>query len=265
MMGNEDFEDALRQEVRQMASEARDQLDGHPSPKTLLAYETEELSEQEAAKVRSHLVVCRECARAVLDLAAFPDIEPAPGVEPLSAEQEEAQWGRLLDRIAREEDRAAPGSGSLAGWRTLQLLAAGLALLCLALGFWVYRLEQRPGTGEGPTANLYVTELLPVDTPVLRGVQRVRVPPGMRSVVLLLIVSDLRPFDDYRVRVRRGGEGGEVAWEQIGLVRGSEGYFTISVPRGLLPTGRYRLVLEGLRPGETERLAEYDLRIEYEE
>jgi hypothetical protein len=262
------FEDVLTQGVRRMAAEARERLEKHPSPDQLVAYEAAELSETEASEVREHLAVCHECSRAVLDLASFPKIEPRPGVELLSSEEEETQWRRVLDRIAQEESEVGTRDGSGASshkrWRPLQLLAAMLAVASLALGFWVVRLERQRAIEEGPTANVYVAELSPLGASVPRGEQIHRAPAGMRSVLLLLSVADLRTFDDYRLTVRRDGPEGELAWEKDGLVRGPQGGFSINVPRDSLPAGRYRLILEGVSGEASETLAQYDLRIEYE-
>ena len=256
-----------------MAAEARQRLDQHPSPDTLIAYEAAELPEPEASGVRAHLAVCRDCARTVLDLSSFPDIEPAPGVEPLSAQEEESHWRRVLERIAHEESAESsgeasgeePGSRGGHGRRPLQLLAAVLAVASLALGLWVVRLERQEAARGGPSANVHVAELTPLGSSAVRSEQVIRVPAGMRSVLLLLALADLRAFDEYRLTVRRDGPEGEVAWEREGLVRGPQGDFSVLVPRDALPAGRYRLVLEGVTGEGSETLAQYDLRIEYED
>lgn len=235
----------------------------HPSPDQLIAYDSGELSEQDAIRLREHLAVCPDCARTVLDLAAFPKLEAGPGVEPLSSEATESQWRRVLERIERE-DSGQGTSRKSPRWPSIHLLAAVLAIACVALGFWVLRLE-REGPGEKrPTANIFVAELLPIGAPVARGEQSVRVPTGMGSVVFLLAVADLRSFDDYRVTLRRDSSEGEVVWDKGGLVRGPQGNFSINLPRGSLPAGRYRLLLEGQTGEGRETLARYELRVEYE-
>lgn len=268
-MESHEFDDVLTRGVRRMAAEARERLDEHPTPDTLCAYDAEELSEKEAARVRAHLAVCKDCARTVLDLAAFPQIEPRPGVEPLSPEDEETQWQRVLERIAREEpaeeSRDVSRTWTPLWGRPLQLVTAALAVACIALAFWIVRLQQEGTRQEGPTANVFVVQLVPMDAPVARGEDMIRIPAGMRSVLLVLTLADLRAFDDFEATLRRDGPEGEVVWEKAGLVRGPEGYFSVSLPRDSLPAGRYRLVLEGVERGSRETLARYDLRMEYED
>lgn len=261
------LEDALTLGVQRMAAEAREQNQEHPSPELLVAYDAGELAEDEAAGVRRHLAVCPECARTVLDLASFPHLEPAPGVVPLSDQEEEAQWQAIRERLAAEAPRTLRRSSS-PSW-TFQLLAAGLALACLGLGGWVWRLQGRlaeePAAGSAASGiNVFPLDLAPLDASGKRGPAATSVPAGMRSLLLRLNLADARPFDDYRVTVRKDGVAGEVVWSRDGLVRQPEGNFSVVLPCETLPGGSYRIEVEGLRAQGPERLAEYTLVLRYE-
>lgn len=253
-----------------MAAEARDEAQEHPSPDTLLAYDAGELGEEPAAGVRRHLAVCPECARTVLDLASFPEVEPAPGVVALTDSGEAASWRRILDRLAAEEaqPKAAPPRESRPArppraW-VMPLLAAALVAVSLGLGLWVFQLYQVEEAGPGASANVHVIELTPLGGSVPRGPAEETVPAGMGSIVLELGVADLRAFSDYRMTVRRDEPGGE-PWRLRGLKRQPDGHFSVLVPREFLPAGRYRIELEGVGEEGAERLAEYELTISYED
>jgi hypothetical protein len=50
----------------------------HPSIETLDAYHRASLPVSEAAQIRRHLVLCRECSETLLDLAQFLEESPEP-------------------------------------------------------------------------------------------------------------------------------------------------------------------------------------------
>ena len=59
----------------------------HPSPAKMAGYLIGRLEESDQEIVEEHLRACRACARAVLDLASFPDVVGRdPGIEPSSKE-----------------------------------------------------------------------------------------------------------------------------------------------------------------------------------
>lgn len=268
------MQEALQRGVRQMAAEWRKDLGEHPSPDTLIAYQDDELPDETAAEVRKHLVLCRECARTVLDLASFPAIQPLPGVEPLSAEEVEADWQKVMDRITTLEHQeqseagqglpqapAPPPEVARLPWRSwTPHLAAVFALLSLVLGI---RLLQLHPAEPSPEVNLVVTELAPVGSSTTRGPGELEIAPDTSSLVVLLGLLDLRPFDDVRVVVRRGGPRGEVVWEQAGLSRSDLGHFSVRLPRALLESGVYHFELTGISAVGEETLAQYELNLEF--
>lgn len=54
------------------------QNDEHPSIEILDTYHRAALSANEAAQIRRHLVLCRECSETLLDLAQFLEESPEP-------------------------------------------------------------------------------------------------------------------------------------------------------------------------------------------
>src|SRR5436309_13901561 len=91
----------------------RDELGGPPSPEELLAYRDGRLEPAERQRMEARIAVHPEAARALADLAAFPDVEPASGTPELSDEEIGARWQAFRQRLPelpRQEEpaRAAP-------------------------------------------------------------------------------------------------------------------------------------------------------------
>ncbi len=97
---------------------ARRELFGaeHPSAGRRLAYQRGEIPPAEITGITNHLSLCAECAAFVLDaaeffgddalriladLAAFPDVEPAPGTPELADEEVAARWALFCERLGR--------------------------------------------------------------------------------------------------------------------------------------------------------------------
>lgn len=60
-----------RSALEAVVDEKRRGLETHPDPQELVAYHAGELGDEEAKRLQDHLVLCPECARALLDLDAF--------------------------------------------------------------------------------------------------------------------------------------------------------------------------------------------------
>jgi hypothetical protein len=237
----------------------------HPSPDRLLAYHLGELPEPEAAHVQDHLVGCESCSEALLDLAelAAPDAAAAgmPDVERAAA------WKQLTARRAQASALAGSGtsSGTSSGtgsglsrpprWRSLQALAAGLAVACLALSLWVVRLQdrlaqdatQRESGGalgglSAPQANVPIAYLDAVTRGSAGDGEPVPiVPPARGAWILIVTPSDPRPGDRYRLEILDAAERtlhtvGGLTLSELGAVRAA-------LPAGLLAPGDYRLRL----------------------
>src|SRR5258708_36384544 len=77
----------------------RDQWGEPPSPEELLAYRDGLLDPAERQRIEDRIAVYSDAARALADLAAFPEVEPAPGTPELSAEDIAARWLTFRQRL----------------------------------------------------------------------------------------------------------------------------------------------------------------------
>ncbi len=250
-------------------------LDGqdHPTPDELLAYHAGELSEEAHERVRTHVAWCRDCARTVLDLASWPDVELRdPGLE-RTADEEAADWQAIRQGLAagrgeapspapkrpvRERPRARRRS-----YGPVHLLAAALLVAVVGLSFQITRLTRQVTELTRPRANVFVTDLESVTAAARRDgeeLRTTRVPDGMEIVVFLLVEDDVRPFDDHAVEIRDAA--GRVFWRHRGLRSPPEGGFSVEVPVDVLPSDEIEIRLYGLAAGEQELVATYRTRIE---
>jgi hypothetical protein len=81
--------------------------DEHPSIETLDAYHRASLRPNEAAQIRRHLVLCRECSETLLDLAQF--LEESPEPSRLWSAELTAAWEEWL-RALKEREAAEPAA-----------------------------------------------------------------------------------------------------------------------------------------------------------
>ena len=151
--------------LRKLAEENQDDSGPHPAGERLTAYYSQDLSADEMTLIQDHLVVCRKCAAAVLDLAAFS--APVDESSKLSPAESEAAWTRFMARVEQSASKApAPLTVSQPSWserfmawfvpqRIVYVLGALLIAVSLFLVLiyrenrtLVARLEQQ----SGPTA-----------------------------------------------------------------------------------------------------------------
>lgn len=69
----------------------------------LLPYVEGTMTLEQAAQVEAALKQHPDLAGVVADLRAFPDVAPAPGVEPLSEEELAEKWNSLRDRLVERD------------------------------------------------------------------------------------------------------------------------------------------------------------------
>ena len=93
------------------------------------------------------------------------------------------------------------------------------------------------------------------------GATTVTAPVGANIFALILHVSDAPSFPDYALEVMDGR--GRRHMRAQSLRKSQLNTFTVALPRRLLPAGRYRLKLYGLRSGDGEVVAEYQIRLNY--
>ncbi|MDY7091519.1 MAG: zf-HC2 domain-containing protein [Acidobacteriota bacterium] len=157
----------------------------HPEPALLLRYWDQELDPEEAAAVREHLVACRACTAALVDLEALEELKgPASdSEEPADYSTADhatadyataAAWRDLRARLAEEEDSSEapaaasapspsrnrpPADGRARAW--IPRLAAVLAAAVVGLGIWVAQLSEQEQTLEDQVADLSAPQANP--------------------------------------------------------------------------------------------------------
>lgn len=248
--GKPDLDDALRE----MAEEDRRGLGGHPDPVTLLDYHEGRLPEAEADRVQEHLALCPECAGAVLDFAAFPDLEPPSEEHRLSPADVESQR-RALERRLESERRPV--------WQRHQVLlplAAGLFLAVVGLGAWAGVLRERLDRLEGPRGDAFVVGALRPEGAGLRGGDPREIPDWAGRVHAYLILPPAAELEGRRAyEVDVVTTAGRRVLSGLRVERSPEGHFVLDLPRTLLPAGQYRFELYGLEDGARRELASYGL------
>src|SRR5690349_19328485 len=94
MGGREDLDRA----VKTIMASKREELGGAPTPEELIAYHDGLLDPAARQSVEERLAVHPDAARALADLAAFPDLEGAPE---LPDEEMDARWEAFRQRSER--------------------------------------------------------------------------------------------------------------------------------------------------------------------
>jgi hypothetical protein len=245
--GKPDLDDALRE----LAEEDRRGLADHPDPVTLLDYHERRLPEAEADRVQEHLARCPECAQAVLDFAAFPDLEPPTEEHRLTPADVQSRWRELRARLEAERRPV---------WQRHQVLlplAAGLFVAVVGLGVWAGALRERVERLEGPRGDVYAVSLRP-ESAGLRGgeVQEIPTWAGRVPVYLSLATAEA-DYPSYEVDLLT--ESGRGIVTGIPVRRGPGGPFGLELPRSLLPPGEYRFELFGVQGAAREELGRYPL------
>lgn len=253
--------------VKALAREARHQMGPAPTPEELVAYHDGGLSEAERERLEERLAVDPEAARVVLDLDAFPGVEPVDASRRLTPEQSAAQWRALRRELEQSDlipkkEPAPVVRPRFAAAGTARALAAVLLTAVVGLLFRLAYLESRIDRLTGPQPNPLVSDLFPMEGSGPRDgrQQPVEVPALAEDVVMQLFLSDLRPFDDYGVELVRAGE---VSWRQLGLRRQAAGGFSVRVPVTWLPVGPCEIRLFGVTESREEVLATYVFTIEH--
>jgi hypothetical protein len=242
---------------------ARRDLDPHPSPDELLAYDAGKLPAAEETRIQSHLALCSHCLELLLDFGSLSARE-SRGEHSITAGEQAAAWQSLQTRLAALAEETAPRRRPrlrLASPRPAYALAAALLIGVVGLSFRVWHLERGLADLSQPQVNAPVVDLLPASP--LRG------EPGERAVVELapasrffaLILSPKGAPDDAGYRVEIRDAGGRSVWSEDGLEKNPHGSFTLILPRGFLRPGEYRLRLYGLEAGREQLIEEFPLRI----
>jgi hypothetical protein len=120
----------------------------------------------------------------------------------------------------------------------------------------------RAGPGARPELNVPIIDLDPRDSArgsSGAGGKDIRLPKSAASLLLILNITGERTYREYAIEIR--DQAGSVRFEGKGLKRSSENTFTLTVPRSMLPPGRYRIVLYGLDGGQKALVQDYVVRL----
>lgn len=249
-----DDDKTLRTALEAIMASRRDELGEPPRPDELLAFRAGTLPPAERALVEEKIAAFPEAAAALLDLARFPEVAPAPGVREVTDEEIATDWPSLRARM--EGERVA----ALAPLRTLptfRLAAAVVAALLLgALGGLL--VGRGPLAPPGPpTAGADLVALEPDGSGALTRSGAVAVAFGPPQL-LILAAGGVEPLPAYAVHIRDAG--GNVVWSQTEATPTREGLVTVLLPAGYLAPGGYRIALAP--PAGGEPLATYTLFVE---
>lgn len=252
----------------------------HPSPGELIDYQAGKLAAGAETRIAEHLAFCAECAGAILDLQALPNVVLKDPRLARSAADEEDDWNQIARQLkspaqkqpaplgtaaAYQHPLGPPSSSSASAsqsgspWSRIHLLAAVLALAVLGLSWQVWSLTRRL---DSPRANVLVADLEPIGRGATRegGKPKTELPAGTEMVVFLLVESELRPFTAYAADLV--GPDGRLLWQTQDLARGQEGSFSLAVPVSRLPAGELEIRLYGVGGGARETIGTYSTRIE---
>jgi hypothetical protein len=262
--GQDYFETA----VKAIMAARREELGEPPSPEELLAYRDGRLEPEERGRLEAAIALHPDAARALADLAAFPEVEAAPGTPEVTDEDVTARWQAFQQRLPERPSSAgagraapiAPGPRSPRRRRAVWLPAAALVLFGLG---WLAGFAGRVWRGvPGAAINVQIAELLPRQTDGLRSAPLpVERPEGSEELLLVLGGELLgeRAFPEYEAEVLDAA--GKRLWSRRGLRPTALGTFQLAFRQGILRPGRYRIDLFGRDKGVRARLATYDLRL----
>ncbi len=230
--------------LRAYAAERRRTLTEHPTPDELLDYHLGDGAPEQRELIQDHLALCPDCARALLDFAAFPDLVPAAGGDPPPAAA--AAWTRLRERTFAAAPAVAVRQPRAPRRRVkaLSLIAASLLMASLA-GLGGYHMGNLGSTPEGQV----FAPVLKVEE-VERSVgapEEILVPDwAADGFVLSLQPEDPEEFSRFEVAILPfRGKG----WRQTDLRKDPSGQVSFYVPRDIL-SGPSVVELYGVGEGE---------------
>jgi hypothetical protein len=269
-------QDDLETAVKAIMAARREELGEPPSPEELLAYRDGRLEPEKRARLETAMALHPDAARALADLAAFPDVEAAPGtpeIPEITEEDVTARWQAFQKRLPERPagvlnskvgeglapSRAGGRISSRRRWRAPWLAAAALVLF----GFgWLAGFFEHMWQGAGPEINVQTAELLPRHGDEPRSAPSpVELQDGSEELMLVL-GGDLHgehTFREYEADVQDAA--GRRLWSRHGLRPTAMGTFQLAFHRAAFRPGTYRIDLFGRGPEGRIRLATYDLRL----
>lgn len=255
-------QDDLGKSIKAIMATKRDALGGPPTPEELLAYRDGRLDPAERQRIEERIAVHPEAARALADLAAFPNVEPASGTPELSDEEIGDRWQAFRERLP---ERPAPTPVIEIGSRrgspfTLRLAAA--ILVGLAIGGIAGFLGGRASRDLPESAiNVRIAaELAPEGEGESRAVPApLEMPEDAEELVLVLRIPAQKDFPAYEAEIV--DSQGVRVWAREGLHPTAVGTLQVSFRAGALAPGRLRIRLFGGEGEGRTMIASYAIRL----
>ena len=266
----------LSDSIRDLAREDRQRIDAHLTPDELLEYHYGRMSGDHKEHAQDHLALCGTCARTLLDMAAFPDLEPADDRRPIASEQIADDW-RAMQRLVEDEalgpERAASEQsqdlaaseqtypGTSPSHRVYALAATFLAA-CFGLLFWNVSLRSEVQKLRQPSLNVTATSLTATDAAGVRstGAERVTFVQTDEHILLnldLFLLNSAGPYEMILLDAR-----GEVLSQKKGLRQTEELDANVLLPAGSLAPGDYRIHFYRLQDTEGKPFKEFVFSID---
>jgi hypothetical protein len=176
---------------------------------------------------------------------------------------------RLNEQLAEANERLAAATGSLEKARQQLDESPGRSeqyeTQIAELRQNISELSQTVDELSQPQINVPITDLDPQDS--ARGersgrVTTIQVPEGANIFTLILNIASEQKHASYGLEIV--DERGKIVWRGQGLQKSQSDNFTIALARRLLPAGRYRIKLYGLRGGQRELVEDYAVRVQYQ-
>lgn len=241
MMGeHREWETAYRETIER----GRMRVGDPPTPEELIAWSRGELPESEAERVRERLGYYPDLAAALAEDDEAVEDEPPI----LTREQLQTDWELIQQRMAspvRPHVAAAMSTTQAARWSQWTTVVPVLTTLLFAGLFVRSRLtiDALHAEIEKPKENVERVEL---HSTVPRGPASARpivLQPSTKHLVLGLNVAEDVRADAFRVAIRDlEAEPPAIVWKSA-ITRGSDGTFTIEIPRTFLTSRTYQIDL----------------------
>src|SRR5215210_2919199 len=247
----------------------REELGEPPTPEDLLAYRDGRLDPAARELLEAKIAVYPEAARALADLAAFPDIAPGPGTPELSDQEMDASWEAFRQRLEKLP-RPAPARPAFpvpspmrrpAPW---QGAAAAVLFLSIGLGIGYLLGAGRPPAPDAavrPSLNTTIAQLEPLDEDRLRAAAApFELPDESDELLLILVLPGTQDYPGYAAEIFN--REGTKLWAGDGLRPTAEGTVRMSFDRSAFPPGSYRIHLFGQDgKGQQKAVGKYELRV----
>jgi hypothetical protein len=231
----------LTASIRELAATLERDLRDHPAPEELQEFLAGDLPADQRERIEEHLALCRDCARAAVELAEIPETDFGKRGELVTGAEIEAQWKRFQATVRPARRRP----------KAIEVLAAVLLLALIGMTAWVFLRESQS------QAVVFLVDLSPADSTTRGVVKAVPLPTWAGSVQLVLDPPyPMQAYPESQVEIRAQG-GRQVSSDRVYPQR--DGTLSLQVHRRRLPAGSYEIRVTDL---QGKQLAVYGFLIE---